>query len=538
MTKCQLFSALKLLVGWLLCAFGQPLWSPWAAMAAGAGAYALFFSVALALPPSKRFLLGTAWFSAVQLVQLAWMVSHPFLYIYAVYLLLSLALGCQWGFLTMLLTEVRILKWRGVLFLAALWTLMEWSRLFLLSGFSWNPLGLALSSHTLSLQVASVVGVYGLTFFVMVVSLLLVRALQTMNQWTWALWLASALFPYMVGGGLLLYHERVSDNSEPPWKVLALQTASPLEETLAFSDIDAYRIHLLNEWRKILALAATKPQADIIVLPEMVVPFGAYALFYPYSQAVKAFNDALGPDALSLLPQPQGIYGEDNYVNNGFWAQGLANALKTPLIIGIEEGRRSAALLFNPGAESPQGSYAKRILVPMGEYIPFSWCRTLAQAYGISGSFIPGDKAIAFDCSARKISPSICYEETFGDLMREGRQCGGELFVNLTNDGWFPGLLLMQQHRDHARLRTVENGLPLLRASNTGITTAIDSFGKTLAELPPDLPGALYVEIPRRSYHTFYTAYGDFPIVALSLFFCLSYLLPGVRRREILIFTS
>lgn len=106
--------------------------------------------------------------------------------------------------------------------------------------------------------------------------------------------------------------------------------------------------------------------------------------------------------------------------------------------------------------------------------------------------------------------------------MRENSQKGAHLLVNLTNDGWYPRSTLPQQHLDHARLRTVENGLPLLRACNTGITTALDSHGRTIAALDnsEEAPGALQVDVPLHRYRTLYSRTGDALIVLLSGF-CL-----------------
>ena len=112
--------------------------------------------------------------------------------------------------------------------------------------------------------------------------------------------------------------------------------------------------------------------------------------------------------------------------------------------------------------------------------------------------------------------------------MRENRLTGAELLVNVTNDGWFPHSRLPQQHSDHSRLRTVETGIPLVRACNTGVTAACDSLGQVLGALSEESgQGTLLVDVPLYSYFTLYTVWGDLFIIALAIslvgiYFCLA----------------
>ena len=159
----------------------------------------------------------------------------------------------------------------------------------------------------------------------------------------------------------------------------------------------------------------------------------------------------------------------------------------------------------------------------MGEYIPFSFAKGLAEAYGLTGSFTHGKEAKVFNGKI-KMGLSICYEETYGHMMRENKHKGAEILLNLTSDIWYPNSRLIYQHFDLARLRTVENGIPLLRACNTGITAGIDSLGRVTAQLGKDgqnieaISDSLRVAVPLYSYNTLYTYYGDWLIVGISLF--------------------
>jgi apolipoprotein N-acyltransferase len=154
----------------------------------------------------------------------------------------------------------------------------------------------------------------------------------------------------------------------------------------------------------------------------------------------------------------------------------------------------------------------------MGEYIPFEFCRKLAARYGIAGSFTPGKHAVLWSCEKLPFGVSICYEETFGNLMRENREKGARFLLNLTSDAWFPLSKLPLQHYEHAKLRAVENGIPLFRACNTGVTAAVDPLGRERAALPEIETGALRVEMPLQHFQTFYAHFGEIPLLLACSF--------------------
>lgn len=430
---------------------------------------------------------------------------------------------------------------------------MEWLRLFFLAGYTWNPIGLALSANLYSLQMASLIGLYGLSFWVMFVNLLALRAFKKINFASSAIWLSCAALPFLYGlGQVSLQAPLLSEKEQHPknrYAALLIQTAFPSEESIHFTSHAERIAHLLDEWRQILKLAkpAQGKPVDLIALPEFVVPYGTYTPLFPYRVVKEAFSNLYGPDQLSKLPLLQPPFAEliavpssdkkEWFVNNLFWLQGLANIFNAEVVAGLEDaedpptGPRvyfSSALHLqpNPSHHLPfvANRYDKRVLMPMGEYIPgeslpFQFCRTLAAAYGIQGSLTPGKEAKVFGCR-QPLGLCICYEETFGHLIRENSRKGAEILVNVTNDGWYPQSLLPQQHFDHARVRTVENGLPLLRACNTGITGAIDCLGRSVALLDnrSEPAGSLYVHLPVHSYPTLYRHWGDALIVMVSLF--------------------
>lgn len=537
-TARQKKSILLFLLSFLIVALGQPAASPFLGLIASAFGFALFWVSILAIESGKqRFLIGSFWFFLVQNVQLFWLLSHPYLYIYALYLFLSISMGIQFGLLTLLVTPKLLRSFLKILGASGFWVLMEWSRLFLLSGFSFNPVGLSLTSSLYGLQGASLFGVYGLSFWVILVNLLALAAFEHPKGKKIFSFLICAALPYLYGYFHFDYHSSRFEGSQN-FNALLVQTAFPIEENLRFDSLDEAVSYVEGEWIKILQILKERPRStyDMIVLPEYIVPFGTYKPLYRLDNVRKIFTEHFGASSHTVfadLGEPFVFRGDSElYAANALWLQALSNWFNADLVVGLQddewisESERqsfSSAFYFKPHGKTPL-RYEKRVLLPMGEYIPFSFCREIAKKYGISGSFTCGKEAKVFSGSKLPFGLSICYEETYGDLMRESRKKGAEMLVNLTSDVWFPGSSLPIQHLSHARLRTVEGGIPLLRACNTGVTAAFDSLGRVAGMLGDGsnrfewVREALSVNVPTYHYNTLYSKFGDRLIVGFSIF--------------------
>lgn len=547
-SQLSLSSSVFLFLGSLLIVgFGQPAWVWWLGLIGSSIGFALIWRVLLNFPLAKhRFWIGTLWMMAVQMVQLSWMISHPFLYIYGVYLFLAFVVGLQFGLLSLFITPKYLGKFRSLLFIACGWVLMEWCRLFFLSGFSWNPVGLALAGNLYSMQFASFWGIFGLSFWVMIVNLLALRTWSTGYCWKAGTgWVLAALLPFLFGVIQLSVHEDALDHHENYFTAVMVQPAFPAEEAMEFSDARSFIAFVEDEWKQILSITKQhhKDSLDLIVLPEFVVPLGSHSFMYPAENVHATFLDLFGEESLDHLPTLEHplaleVDGKGWYVSNAYWAQAMANTFSSSVVVGLEDaediaGERqfySAALFFEPNKLSSQylpRRYEKRVLVPMGEYLPFSFVKALAAQYGVTGSFTPGLEAKVFEAGGCPFGLSICYEETFADLTRENRQKGAEMLVNLTSDVWYPNSRLPQQHFDHSRLRAVESGIPLIRACNTGVTGAVDSLGRVVAILgenhpdPEWLSDSIQVKVPRYHYNTLYSHLGDSFIIGFSLLMTL-----------------
>jgi apolipoprotein N-acyltransferase len=179
---------------------------------------------------------------------------------------------------------------------------------------------------------------------------------------------------------------------------------------------------------------------------------------------------------------------------------------------------------------SIRGVYDKVHLVPFGEYLPF---QNLLEALGLqeltkmAGGFLAGDRRRVMDVpGAPKMLPLICYEAIFpGAAVPPGERPGW--LVNVTNDGWFGISTGPHQHFEQARMLAIAEGLPLVRAANTGISGVIDPVGRIIASLPLGTEGVLDARLPKPIAPTTYAEHGDVPVV---VFLALSIVII-VRRR-------
>lgn len=534
---------MDIIAAFFIVAFGQPLWSEWLGLIAATVGFSLFFRGILFIESSvKKFIVSTLWFTAVQLVQFLWMGSHPFSYIYFVWLIIPLLMGMQWGCFTLFIKKSNLDSLWNLLALSGFWTLLEWSRLFFLSGLPLNPVGLALTGNPYTLQMASLVGIYGLSFWVIFTNLLVTRVWSFSFKWfSLTGMLVACIIPYLYGVIHFSIHEKNLNASEK-MSIVLVQPGFPVEETQGFQSAEEARQSVLSKWEKIFNLLKKQigKHIDLIVLPEYVVPYGTFLLVYPENEVNHLFQKTFGLGKLenTLFAGTVNTYqGKQVFLSNASIIQRLADFFQSDIFIGLEDtemlGKKktfSSAFLFRSNVEEMPVRYEKRVLVPMGEYIPFEWCRKLAARYGISGSFEAGNKAKVFQ-GVVPMGCSICYEELFGHMMNDNRKQGAELLVNVTNDGWFPGSILPKQHFDHARLRTVEMGIPLVRSCNTGITSGLDSLGQVIDQIEKGKDSIL-IQVPKYHYHTLYSKLGDWLILGFSSF-CLSVSLFIYKRRNI-----
>ncbi len=534
----------KFFLSLCIVALGQPARIGWLGAVAAVIGYSLFFlCISPLVSHLKKILVGVIWFTTVQLIQLSWMTSIEFqgYYILFIYSLISLWLGCQFGLLTFFVLNEEKLSIRKVLFCASLWALMEWARLLIMCGFSWNPIGLALTSFIPSLQFASFFGILGLSFWVMLTNLIGLNALRSrMRSRQTAYWLIFVSIPYLFGVMQLNFHQYANRNEKRTLDVALIQTdLLPSEKTPHFDRMKEF-VTPLEQWESILHFLKEKQKShwDLIVLPEAAVPMPSDLSGYPYVKAREALIATFGPESERKFPPLRVPFAEQHFyhgqkiwcVSNLFWCQALANLYDAEVVAGLDHADRAlnknfnSAFYFKPNSLLFQ-RYDKQILLPLAEYLPFDFLKPLTKSYGIYDFFSHGEETKIFGDKVL-FSPSICYEETFSEMMRNGRAKGAELFVNITNDNYYPKSSLHEQHLYHSRLRAVENGIPLIRSCNSGVTAVIDCFGQLLARFEDaagdsERAGVLNYYFTAFHFPTLFSFWGEGGIIGICFIFFL-----------------
>ena len=185
---------------------------------------------------------------------------------------------------------------------------------------------------------------------------------------------------------------------------------------------------------------------------------------------------------------------------------GVRNASQTP-----EHATQvyNSAALVNPSGEWVE-RYDKVHIVPFGEYLPFK--RVFGFAGGLTrevGDFSRGTSRSPLQAGKDKLGVFICYESIFPDEVRQFAANGAQVFVNISNDGWYGDSGAYAQHLKQARMRAVENSRWLLRDTNTGVTASIDPYGRVVAAVPRKLRVVLQAHYALSDATTFYTRHGD-----------------------------
>lgn len=529
---------------WALVSFGQPALYPWLGAVSSAVGFALHWRSLDGLSEKVATRISFLWFFLVQLIHLSWMTSISYQGICGLllYFLLSVLMGCQFAFFTWQIRRSLVFSIFSVLVLSSLWTLLEWSRLYFLCGFAFNFVGLSLSCNSYSLQTASLFGVLGMSFFVVVTNLLGLRALRAKTSMKlFAQWGSVIAVPYLFGFAHMTYHDFMRDKGNDGfYSVLLLQTGLLPSEKYQVPGRAADFIHPINQWKFILKEIAKhkEKELDLLVFPEAALPFGFDQDIYDIEYVRKLFFVFFGSAVQDSFPSnPVG----SQLVANGFFLQTLSNLLKAQVIAGLDfqegEVNYNSAFFFEPGKTSAK-RYDKRVLLPIVEYMPFEKLKSLSKSYGINNFFTAGTRSEVL--GSFSLSPSICYEELFSSLMREGRIKGANLFVNLTNDGWYPSSSLPEQHFVQGLIRAVENGVPVARSCNTGITGAVDSLGRVVARLGEkgdpllEKSGSLHVSLSKYHYKTIFSFLGEWVLVSSCTLLCFfSFLIKKKKRKKV-----
>ncbi len=391
---------------------------------------------------------------------------------------------------------------RALLGIPALWVGCEYLRATLFSGFPWNLLGASQYRQALLIQCAGVGGVALVSFLVALVNaacaLCLMVLLRVVSPPRRSLYGALALAAGALAVCLLYGNKALTRAEAEAEDGLALRVAAVqlnVPQALKWSPAQIEEIY-----RRLLdaSARAAHTEPELIVWPETAVP--DFVLASRGSLAAVRATVQLGAPLLMGSMDVSGTEDDPRYFNSAF-------------------------LFQSPGA-APL-AYAKRHLVIFGEYIPFERQLPLLRALApMEESFTPGSEGMLFRLGARTCAVLICFEDLVAGLARADVRLGARLLINLTNDAWFDPSWASWQHAALAVFRCVENGVPLVRSTNTGLTCLVDRCGRIRAALPvgrgqaspPDcLTGSVMVP-PAGMPLTFYTRHGDLPAIGCAAF--------------------
>jgi apolipoprotein N-acyltransferase len=388
----------------------------------------------------------------------------------------------------------RLLWTRGparILALAVSLTVAEWLRGHVLTGFPWNAFGYALTEPLALAQASSLIGIWGLTFLSVWLfaspALLADEPRDTRRPWL-AMLIPVAIVAAFGGYGAMRL-SRTPTQFVADVKLRLMQPNLPQDEKFNYGA----RQQVMERY---LALSdrATGPDAtgvkDVthLIWPESAFPF----FLQREAEAMAQIANLLPPSAVLIVG-----------------AARPASSAPTP---GVLRAYNSIYIIDHDGRFL--GIYDKLHLVPFGEYLPFQdflESLGLMQLTKLRGGYIEGTARKAMPVPrAPAFLPLICYEIIFpGDAVPPGERPGW--LLNLTNDGWFGQSSGPYQHLQQARVRAIEEGLPLVRAANTGISAVIDPVGRIIRSLPLGVEGVLDAPLPRPIGQTFYARFGDGP---------------------------
>lgn len=366
----------------------------------------------------------------------------------------------------------------ALLILPALWTLAEWTRGWVFTGFPWVSSGYAHSVGPLS-GFAPVIGVYGITWVAAVIAgcIALLPSARMM--------IAPAAVLFAVGFGLQSI--AWTDTAGAPISVRLLQGNVPQEMKFAPEQIEA-TLALYHD------MIVAQP-ADLIATPETAIPLLSSQLPMDYVDILRKFAGRSNSHLALGIPVSD---GPQQYANS---------------VIG-----------FSPDPTSQPYRYDKHHLVPFGEFIP-PGARWFVKMMNIPlGDFTRG-KLLQKPFAVRDqwLLPNICYEDLFGEEIAAQLAAGNgvdlpqaTILLNVSNIAWFGDSIALPQHLQISQMRSIETGRPMLRATNTGATAVIDQKGNVVVQLPPFERGVLGATVQGYKGLTPYVRYGNTPVVAAA----------------------
>ena len=428
-----------------------------------------------------QFLVGLYWVGYAFLVEAA---AHAWEIPFVEVLLpgglaLFLALACA----------IAVRFWRPgmarIFVLAIAYGITEWVRGHIFTGFPWNLPAHVWGASLGVLQSVALLGSYGLSLLTVLFGASLAQLTQrNARAWQWpaALTLLFALF--WIGGDIRLATTHPSD--VPGVRLRLVQPNVPQQEKIA-------RRFWTRNWQQLvnLSLKPTRTPPTIIVWPEAAPPY----IFTRVQGAMEQVAALTGTNRILMTGAVRVFVKPDNRL-------GASNSL----------------YIFGPGG-ALLSTYDKFHLVPFGEYLPLAGLLErlgVSQVVDVPEGFAAGDGPHTLAVpGAPPVGPLICYEIIFPGAVTHGERPGW--FVNVTDDSWFGPSSGPYQHLLIARIRAIEEGIPVVRDANTGISAVIDPLGRVKAQLGLGQSGVVDSTLPAAVPKTPFARFGEAGLVLLLL---------------------
>ncbi|MGA9554619.1 MAG: apolipoprotein N-acyltransferase [Candidatus Sulfotelmatobacter sp.] len=377
---------------------------------------------------------------------------------------------------------------RALIAVPFLWVAVELARTRV-TGFPWDLLGTAQVDNISLSRIAMWTGVYGISFEIMLVNVAVAAAFLVPRKKRNTLLLAAlAAAAVLQAGRLVDAPGLVGDRA-----ALLVQENIPVDENWTRDSFERTLRELTDLSVKAEGSSSSSTRAtesahgkvDLIVWPESPAPFFTSDPLFrdPVSEMARDTRSWVVTGAIGSTPATQ---------NGGAGAEVF-----------------NSASLVSPTGEWT-ARYDKVHLVPFGEYLPFPWLFSFAGGLTKEvGEFKAGTSRAPLHAGSMPLGVFICYESVFPDEVRQFANNGAEVFVNISNDGWYGDSGAYAQHLNQTRMRAIENDRWILSATDTGVTASIDPYGRTVARLPRKQRAALVAPYALTSVTTFYTRHGD-----------------------------
>ena len=410
----------------------------------------------------------------------------------------------------------KIIGVQGTLLLSPFaWVAVELARARI-TGFPWDLLGITQVDNLWLTRLAPYCGAYGLSFAIAAVNALwLLRVTLKQRRYTRPAMILLCVAILL----LVVFFER---RMQVPVREQTSASATLLQDNL-----------------EVGAMAANA--GPPLTKSEMLESFSQLSLFPPQGGACDGIPELAGthcssaPDAqmgantegtryleptdLIVWPEsPTGFYESDPEFRSA--VSRLARAADAPIIVGnlgIDADisvKRGYDLYNSADFIQPDGSfvgrYDKMHLVPFGEYVPYKKLFFFAgKLLDDVGDLDPGTRRTVFTTGGHTYGTFICYESVFGDEIRQYARMGADVLVNISDDGWYGDTSAAWEHLNMVRMRAIENHRWVLRATNTGVTAAIDPYGRVVTAAPRHRRTSLPLRFNYENDVTFYSAHGD-----------------------------